>query len=94
VATRLRERTTYFRREVEAAAPGPLPGPAGLAEAALARGARRRTQHREECLRIAREVLATTSVPAEQLRLWEERTGGMSVASFYRWRDEARNGAG
>jgi hypothetical protein len=30
VATRLRERTTYFRYEVEAAAPGPLPGPAGL----------------------------------------------------------------
>src|SRR5262245_32796209 len=59
VATRLRERTTYFRREVEAAVPGPLPGPAGLEEAARARGDRRRTQHREGSLRIVREVLQT-----------------------------------
>jgi hypothetical protein len=95
VATRLRERTTYFRREVEAAGPVTLPGPAGLAAAAVARGARRRAQHREESLRIAAEVLAETDVPAEQQRLWAERTGGASVAAFYRWREEAlRNGGG
>jgi hypothetical protein len=88
VATRLRERTTYFRREVETAGPSQLPGPAGLVEAARARGARRREQHRAESIRVAREVLAATDVPAEQQRLWAERTGGASVASFYRWRDE------
>jgi hypothetical protein len=91
-ATRLRERTTYFRRPVEAAEPSPLPGPAGLAEAARARGARRREQHRAESIRVAREVLAATNVPAEQQRLWAERSGGASVASFYRWRDEALRG--
>jgi hypothetical protein len=32
VATRLRERTTYFRREVEVAAPPPLPGPAASSQ--------------------------------------------------------------
>ena len=89
MATRLRERTTYFRREVELAGPAPVPGPAGLAEAAGARGVRRQAHHRQECLRIVQEVLAATDVPAEQLRLWAERTGGASVAAFYRWRQEA-----
>jgi hypothetical protein len=94
VATRLRERTTYFRREVETAASGPLPGSSGLDAASRARGDRRRAQHREESLRIVLEVLQTTCVPAEQQRLWAEMTGGASVASFYRWREELRNGAG
>jgi hypothetical protein len=85
VNTRLRERTTHFRREVETAGPTPPSGPAGLTAAANARGARRRRQHREESLHIAREVLAVASTPAEQQRLWTERTGA-SVASFYRWR--------
>jgi hypothetical protein len=89
LATRLRERTTYFRQEVDVAGPAPTPGPEGLREAAAARGARRRSQHRQESLRIVKEVLAATSVPAEQLRLWTELSGGASTASFYRWRDEA-----
>jgi hypothetical protein len=89
LATRLRERTTYFRQEVEVAGPTPTPGPAGLAEAARTRGARRRAQHRQERLRIVREVLTTTDVPAEQYDLWAKLTGGASVAAFYRWSAEA-----
>jgi hypothetical protein len=64
------------------------PGSAGLLEAAAARGARRREQHRLESIRIAREVLAATDVPAEQQRLWAQRTDGASPAAFYRWRRE------
>jgi hypothetical protein len=88
LATRLRERTTYFRQEVEAAGTTPTPGPAGLGEAARVRGARRRSQHRQECIRIVRELLSTTDVPAERQKLWAKLTGGASVAAFYRWRDE------
>jgi hypothetical protein len=89
LATRLRGRTTYFRREVEPAGPTPTPGPAGLAAAARARGARRRAQHRQESLRIVRHVLTATDVPAEQLHLWAELSGGASQAAFYRWRGVA-----
>jgi hypothetical protein len=39
-------------------------------------------------MRLAREVLDATDVPAEQQRLWMERTDGASVAAFYRWRAE------
>jgi hypothetical protein len=89
LATRLRERTTYFRQEVEAAGPTPTPGSAGLSEAARTRGARRRSQHRQKCLRIVKEVLSTTELPAEQYDLWAKLSGGASLAAFYRWRTEA-----
>lgn len=89
LATRLRERTTYFRQKVEAAGPTPTPGPTGLTEAARARGVKRRSQHRQECLRIVKEVLMSTNVPAEQHHLWAKLSGGASLAAFYRWRGEA-----
>ena len=71
-----------------------MPGPSGLDAASRARKIRRRAQQREESLRIVREVLQTTPVPAEQQRLWAEMTGGASVPSFYRWRTEALNEGG
>jgi hypothetical protein len=46
-------------------------------------------------IEVAREILATTDDPAEQIRIWQERTRsprdpqGKSRASWYRWRGRA-----
>jgi hypothetical protein len=48
----------------------------------------------EQDAHLLAEVLAATNQPAEQLRLWAERTGGASQAAFYRWRAEALNEGG